>query len=204
MTQKTNQGGLGSSKEWETEKKVKNIPDAMKIMKINFIAIVVLTLVCNLEESNNDIIFSRCKANETRKDLRFGRSFENQMKTEMIKMKKQFRKKNLRHKTRKKINKSIHMEEGNRRKSYLITAWWNNKSGQNHQGKKTRDSLAAIISKHDIDIIGISESNISKEDDKGINKIKSYDLINDKILQSGKSRSSIYVKSKLKYPSGWI
>ena len=95
MTQKTNQGGLGSSKEWETEKKVKNIPDAMKIMKINFIAIVVLTLVRNLEESNNDIIFSRCKANETRKDLRFGRSFENQMKTEMIKMKKQFRKKNL-------------------------------------------------------------------------------------------------------------
>ena len=90
MTQKTNQGGLGSSKEWETEKKVKNIPDAMKIMKINFIAIVVLTLVRNLEESNNDIIFSRCKANETRKDLRFGRSFENQMKTEMIKMKKQF------------------------------------------------------------------------------------------------------------------
>ena len=99
---------------------------------------------------------------------------------------------------KKEINKQSHTKEGNKRKDYLHAAWWNNKRGQNQLGKNTGDSLALMLSKHDIDIIGLSESNILKDDDKGTTKIKGYDTINDNIFKLGKSRSSIYVRSGLK------
>ena len=105
----------------------------------------------------------------------------------------------LRMTTKKKINKNVHMLEGNKRKDYLQVGWWNNKSGQRHLGKTTKDSLCLVLKKHDLDVIGISESNILKDDDKGTTKIKGYDTINDKVINSGRSRSSIYIKSKLKY-----
>ena len=102
--------------------------------------------------------------------------------------------------SRKKLNKLAHISEGNRKNEYLHCAFWNNKSGQNHLGSSTKDNLAVILLKHDIDIIGISESNILKDDAVSKTKIKGYDTVNDKLMSNyGKSRSAIYIKSKLKY-----
>ena len=47
--------------------------------------------------------------------------------------------------------------------------------------------------------MGISESNILNDEGKSATKIKGYDTINDNLLKSGRSRSTIYVKSRLKY-----
>ena len=101
--------------------------------------------------------------------------------------------------TKKKINEQAHVKEGNKKSNYIQCGWWNNKIGQNHLGRTTKDQVTATLSKHKLDILGISEANILKDDDQSSTKIKGYDTINDKLINSGRARSTIYIKSALKY-----
>ena len=99
-----------------------------------------------------------------------------------------------RHLKRREQNKKTHSLEGNKRRITVNIGWWNNKSAQGQLAKSTKDNIAMVLRKYNLDVLGISEANVKKNDDIHDNKIKGFELINDKILCYGRSRSALYVK----------
>ena len=71
----------------------------------------------------------------------------------------------IRHKFRnkKELNKSMHILEGNKLNNKLKLGWWNNKSSQCHTARNTRNEVAQVIRKYNLDILSISEANVYKE-----------------------------------------
>ena len=101
---------------------------------------------------------------------------------------------------RKKRNKSIHSLNGNRKKSSIKIAFWNDKLSQSHKARSTRDNVSLILKEKDIDIICISEANIMKDDEPSEININGFDLLTDNLLQGfGRARSAMYIKNNLKY-----
>ena len=100
---------------------------------------------------------------------------------------------------RKDNNKKKHSEEGNKKNMSINFGWWNNKTAQGQLGRNTKDSIAMVLDKYKLDVLGISESNILNSDEPSQLKIKGYTLINDKLLKYGRSRCSAYIKDKFRY-----
>ena len=97
------------------------------------------------------------------------------------------------------MNKIQHTINGNRNISTKV-AWWNDKIAAKETFRKNRNKLAQIISRRKIQILGLSEANIEKEDPAGSRDIKGYDLIPDKMLNSsGKARAAILIQNNLRY-----
>ena len=59
--------------------------------------------------------------------------------------------------------------------------------------------MAQVLKKYDLDILSISEANVFKEDDLSDVKIGGYDLLCDNLLESGRTRSAIYISQNLQY-----
>ena len=93
----------------------------------------------------------------------------------------------------------MHTLEGNKTNNKLRLGWWNNKSSQSHSAKSTRNQVAQALKKYNLDILSISEANVFKEDEPSEVKIAGYDLVCDNLLESGRTRSAMYVSQKLQY-----
>ena len=60
--------------------------------------------------------------------------------------------------------------------------------------------ISEVINENKLDVLGISEANLWREDDFSQIKVKNYEVVNDKLLtKHGRARSMMYVRSNLKY-----
>ena len=100
--------------------------------------------------------------------------------------------------SRRERNKRRHSLEGN--KNRLSFAWINDKRSATQNASSNKDHIEKLLDDNSFDILGISESNVFKKDDLKLLKIKNYNLINDKLLNSwGRARSSVYISDKIRY-----
>ena len=75
----------------------------------------------------------------------------------------------------KKKKQNKHIEEGYRT-TKLRLSFWNDKQSHNEKAISVRDRLGAILSHRDIDLMGITEANVFKDDDSSEVKIKGYNI----------------------------
>ena len=103
------------------------------------------------------------------------------------------------YRSKKELNKTMHILRGNKKNERLRCGWWNNKSSQCHSAKNTKNQVAEVLKVHKLDVLSISEANVYKEDDSSDLKIKGYELICDNLLEKGRTRSAMYINEKFQY-----
>ena len=103
--------------------------------------------------------------------------------------------------TRKERNKIQHSLEGNKRNQKNIhIAWLNDKVAAKQKAITVRGNLELLLIRKNLDIAGISEANIWKEDEPADYKIKGFDIVSDKLFStSGRARTALYINNKIKY-----
>ena len=170
----------------------------MTITKYKFLVVLVITAIATLSCNSLDIRVEDILV----KPIKYKVANENKNKILEVQKIYDFESRTRKNTTRKQLNKLKHATEGNKSKSNLKLriGYWNNKSSAGQKAVSLRDKLCMVLKENEIDILGVSESNIFSEDNKADTKIKGYETINDKLLSKyGRARSTTYIKSKLKY-----